>query len=128
MAQNTFKTKPKPIEKKEKGTSFSAWLARVFNIEDIVLGLPSHYLNYGIWLFGLTIIYIFFSLKYENNIREIEKLKVIIDEKRSEYISKKASFMKETKKSEIQNKVSIYGLEENKEAPQIIIVNEKEIE
>jgi Bacteriodetes cell division protein (FtsL-like) len=124
MAKNTFRTQP-PTEPKPKSDSFSAWLARVFNIEEMVTGLPSYYLNYSIWLFVLVIFYIFFSLKYENNIREIEKLKVIIDERRSEYISKKASFMKETKKSEIQKKVSLFGLEENKEAPQKIIVDEK---
>jgi Bacteriodetes cell division protein (FtsL-like) len=124
MAKNTFRTQP--AEPKPKTDSFSKWLARVFNIEDLVKGLPSHYLNYGIWLFGLVIIYIFFSLKYENNIKEIEKLKVVIDERRSEYISKKASFMKDTKKSEIQKKVALFGLEENKEAPQKIIVEDKD--
>lgn len=80
MAKNTFKTKP--VEKKEKRSGFSVWLARFFNIEDLVMGLPSHYLYYGLWLFFLTISYIFFSHKYENYIREIEKLKVQIDEKR----------------------------------------------
>lgn len=119
MAKNTFKTKP--VEKKEKRSGFSVWLARFFNIEDLVMGLPSHYLYYGLWLFFLTISYIFFSHKYENYIREIEKLKVQIDEKRSDYISKKASFMKETKKSEILKKVAPYGLEENTVTPQKII-------
>lgn len=123
MAKNTFKTKP--VEKKEKISGFSAWLARVFNIEDLVMGLPSHYLYYGLWLFFLTISYIFFSHKYETYIREIEKLKVQIDEKRSDYISKKASFMKETKKSEILKKVAPYGLEENTIAPQKIVVEEE---
>lgn len=119
MAKNTFKTKP--VEKKERPSRFSAWLARVFNIEDLVMGLPSHYLYYGLWLFFLTISYIFFSHKYETYIREIEKLKVQIDEKRSDFISKKASFMKDTKKSEIQKKVAPYGLIENTIAPQKII-------
>ena len=120
MAKNTFNTKP--VEKKEKRSSFSVLIARFFNIEELVMGLPSHYLYYGIWLFFLTISYIFFSHKYENYIREIEKLKVQIDEKRSDYISKKASFMKETKKSELLKKVAPYGLEENTIAPQKIVV------
>jgi hypothetical protein len=124
MAKNTFRTIP--TEPKPKTTSFSAWLARVFNIENIIEGLPSYYLNYGIWLFGLVIFYIYFSLKYEGSIKEIEKLKITIDERRSEYISKKASFMKETKKSEIQKKVTLFGLEENKEAPQKILVEDKD--
>jgi Bacteriodetes cell division protein (FtsL-like) len=120
MAKNTFSSKP--IEKTEKPSGFSAWIARVFNIEGLVMDLPSHYLYYGIWLFFLTFSYIFFSHKYESSIRKIEKLKVVIDEKRSEFISKKASYMKETKKSEILKKVAPYGLEENLIAPQKIIV------
>lgn len=121
MAKNTFNTKP--IEKKEKNSSISQWIARVLNIEDLVKGLPANYLYYGIWLFFLVFAYIHFSLKYEGYIREIEKLKVEIDEKRSEYISKKASFMKATKKSEILQKVAPNGLEENKVAPQRIIAD-----
>ncbi|MES2796494.1 MAG: FtsL-like putative cell division protein [Bacteroidota bacterium] len=120
MAKNTFKIQP--VEKQPKPNRFTLWLARVLNIEGLVMGLPAHYLYYGIWMFFLTISYIYFSHKYENNIREIEKLKTEIDEKRSEYISKKASFMKETKKSEILKKVAPFGLEENLVAPQKIIV------
>lgn len=120
MAKNTFKTTP-PTPKPEKLSGFSAWLAKFFNIEDLVLSMPSKYLYYGIWLFFLVIFYIFFSHKYETYIRTIEKLKVEIDEKRSDYISKKASYMKETKKSEILQKVKPFGLDENLEPPQKIV-------
>ncbi len=116
MAKNTLINKP--TLKKEKPNRISTWIAKVFDIEELVNGLPSVYLYYGIWLFLLIFIYIHFSLRYEGYIREVETLKGIIDEKRSEYISKKASFMKETKKSEILKKVAPYGLQENLVAPQ----------
>ncbi len=119
MAKNTFNIKP--IEKKENNNTISQWIARVLNIEDLIKELPSKYLYYGIWLFFLIFCYIHFSLKYEGYIREIEKLKIEIDEKRSEYISKKASFMKATKKSEMLQKVAPFGLEENKVAPQKVV-------
>ena len=120
MAKNTFKTQP-VTPKPEKLSGFSAWLAKFFNIEDLVMNLPARYLYYGIWVFFLLIFYIFFSHQYETYIRRIDKLKVEIDEKRSDYISKKASYMKETKKSEILEKVAPYGLGENLEPPQKII-------
>lgn len=119
MAKNTLFTKP--TLKKEKPNRISTWIAKVFDIEELVNGLPSVYLYYGIWLFLLVLFYIHFSLRYEGYIREIENLKGVIDEKRSEYISKKASFMKETKKSEILIKVAPYGLQENLVAPQKIV-------
>ncbi len=126
MAKNTFKNqKADSTEKKEKPSSFTLWLARVFNIEEVVLGLPFHYLYYAVWLFFLIMIYIFFSHKYENYVREIDYLKIDLDQKRSEYITKKAGFMRDTKKSEISKKVAPFGLIENTEAPQKIIDENK---
>ncbi len=124
MAKNTLFSKLTPTIRKEKPNGISAWIARELNIEDLVKGLPKSYLYYGIWLFFLVFLYIHFSLRYEGHIREIENLKGVIDEKRSEYISKKASFMKETKKSEILKKVEPFGLEENLTAAQKIELND----
>lgn len=120
MAKNTFKTQPK--EKPLKPNALSIWISRVFNIEDAVMGLPSHYMYYALWIVLLIFFYIFFTHKYESYIREIDRMKVELDEKRSEYISKKASFMRDTKKSEILKKVAPFGLKENLEAPQKIVI------
>jgi Bacteriodetes cell division protein (FtsL-like) len=121
MAKNTFKVQPKV--KPEKQNKIAVWIGKFFNIEEAVMGLPSHYMYYALWVIFLIFIYIFFSHKYENYIREIDHMKVELDEKRSEYISKKASFMRDTKKSEMLKKVAPYGLEENLVAPQKIVVD-----
>jgi Bacteriodetes cell division protein (FtsL-like) len=121
MAKNTFISQKEKPEKKEKPKELLA-LAKFFNVEEAVLGLPSHYMYYALWLVLLVFTYIFFTHKYENYIREIDKLKVELDEKRSDYISKKASFMRDTKKSEILKKVAPYGLQENIIAPKKIVI------
>lgn len=120
MAKNTYKPKdseeqtPKPkAEKKNKN----------LDIEEFVTSLPSHYKSYAAWLFLLVFMMIFFSHTYESYIRDIEKLKREIDHKRSEYISRKASFMRNTKKSAMLNELKDIGLEENLDPPQKIQID-----
>ena len=121
MAKNTYKPKESADEAPQQK---SAKKTRNIDIEELVTSLPAHYKSYAAWLFLLVFFMIFFSHAYEGYIRDIEKLKREIDHKRSEYISRKASFMRNTKKSTLLKELQTIGLEENLEPPKKIKVTD----
>ena len=118
--------------KKDSNSSFYrpnkgifAFFDRVFNMDKIFGGkFPAYQLKYVIWISGLIVTYIILSLNAESLIHRIDKMKAEVEEKRADYTTQKADFMKAGKQSEIIKRVEPMGLQENKTPPTKIIVRQ----
>jgi hypothetical protein len=86
--------------------------------------LPVELMPKALWLAGLLVVYIFFSHTAERLIRQTDRVKRELDERRTEYTTQKASFMKEGRQSAIARKVADQGLIDykNQEPPTKIVV------
>lgn len=100
-----------------------AFFDRVFNMDKVLGGaFPAYQMRYILWSSVLIILYIASSLNAENLIHKIDVLKADLEEKRADYTTQEAAFMKSGKQSEIIQKLEGTGLEENKTPPTKIIV------
>ncbi len=100
-----------------------AFFDRVFNMDKVLGGaFPAYQMRYIVWTSALIILYIASSLNSENLIHKIDVLKADLEEKRADYTTQEADFMKSGKQSEIINKLKGTGLEENKTPPTKVIV------
>lgn len=127
MAKNTYqKSKKVSLDEPKQGAvrSFLDNLGQFFSVENRIESLPSHYLYYALWVLGLVFMYIYAQHANEAYIRQVDQMKDSIEVLRLEYVSKKASYMHETKKSIIQQKVQSRGLEENLVRPQKIVLDD----
>lgn len=101
-----------------------AFFDRVFNMDKVLGGaFPAYQMRYIVWTSALIILYIASSLNSENLIHKIDVLKADLEEKRADYTTQEADFMKSGKQSEIINKLKGTGLEENKTPPTKVIVS-----
>lgn len=125
MAKNVSRA-PKasqPSNRPSKG--IFAFFDNIFNMDRILGGeFPASQLRYVLWVSALIVIYIVSSLNAESLIHRIDKAKFALEEKRADYTTQKADFMKAGKQSEIIKKVEPMGLEENKVPPTKIVVEE----
>ncbi len=122
MAKNVSRNPTKPKSKPAKGI-FKVFDS-VFNMDKIWGGVfPAHQFKYILWVSFLIVIYIAVTLKAEKMIRQIDYLKVELEEVRADYTTQKAAFMKSGKQSEIIKKVTPLGLEENKIPPTKLIID-----
>ena len=102
-----------------------AFIDRAFNMDKIFGGrFPAYQLKYVIWISALIVTYIILSLNAEGLIHKIDKMKAEVEEKRADYTTQKADFMKAGKQSEIIKRVESMGLQENKTPPTKIVVKE----
>jgi hypothetical protein len=86
--------------------------------------VPTKAVSKVAWVFGLVLIYIFFQHNIETLIVRMEKAEVKMKEMRAAYITNKASYMFESKHSEISKKMSSIGMDTNIEPPIKIVVTE----
>ncbi len=101
-----------------------AFFDRVFNMDKVLGGaFPAYQMRYIVWTSALIILYIASSLNSENLIHKIDVLKADLEEKRADYTTQEADFMKSGKQSEIIHKLKETGLEENKTPPTKVIVS-----
>jgi hypothetical protein len=121
MAKNTYKQEPSPAAppkpKAKDKTTFWVRLNESIDIEKKVDSLPMQYRYYAIWIFFLLFIMISFNHQYENQVRDIDRLKKKIEQKRAEYIFKSSRFVHNTKKSQLGQQLASQGLVENTKAP-----------
>jgi hypothetical protein len=73
-----------------------------------------------VWVTVLIILYIANAHYTEKTIRRIDKLKYEVEDLRTDYTTLKASYMYESKQSEVAKKVDIIGLKESKNPPVVI--------
>lgn len=88
--------------------------------------LPVEMMPKALWVAGLLVVYIFFSHTAERLIRQTDRTKRELDERRTEYTTQKAAFMKEGRQSAIARKVADQGLIDykNQQPPTKIVVTE----
>lgn len=80
-------------------------------------GVPIHYMPKIIWVVVLMILYIANAHYTEKTVRKIDTLKFEVEELRTEFTTLKASYMFESKQSEVAKKMELYGLIESKNPP-----------
>ncbi len=83
-------------------------------------GVPMQYMPKITWITLLIILYIANAHYTEKTVRKIDKLKFEVEELRTEFTTLKASYMVESKQSEIAKRVKSMGLVESKNPPQKI--------
>ena len=124
MAKNFSRNQHKNTTYKPSKGIF-AFFDRVFNMDKLLGGVfPASQLKYVVWVSGLIVVYIISSLNAESLIHKIDKMKAEVEEKRADYTTQKADFMKAGKQSEIIKRVEPMGLQENKTPPTKIVVKE----
>jgi hypothetical protein len=106
----------KPKKKKKKGINFMAVFG-IFERAQIVNLMP-----FILFLTFLIIIYIGNSYYAERTIRQIEKAKVELKDKRAEFISTSSELMFRTKQSEVAKAIGPDGIKESVEPNKKIMV------
>ena len=128
MAKNTFRKKAPtepPPPKRKKVVGFFTLLDRWLNLDKVFGGvLPVTQILFLFWLGLLFLLYIGAWHNADRLVRENFKLRKEIDEKRAEYTTRKSTFMKAGKQSEIAKRVAAYGLYENKTPPEKITLKQ----
>lgn len=125
MAKNFSRKKDNNSPSYRPSKGIFAFFDRVFNMDKIFGGrFPAYQLKYVIWISGLIVIYIILSLNAESLIHKIDKMKTEVEEKRADYTTQKADFMKAGKQSEIIKRVEPMGLQENKTPPTKIVIKD----
>jgi hypothetical protein len=131
MAVNTFKQDKKspvaPPRKSKKGGSVFKFIESYVKLGIIFEnGLPVKYIPYILFTAAMGIFYIGNIHYADKTVRNLDKLKLEVDDLRAEFITLRASFEYEGKQSEVARKVAPMGLYESAEPPYKIIVRREE--
>ncbi|TAH24938.1 MAG: hypothetical protein EAZ07_08315 [Cytophagales bacterium] len=125
MATNTYKIPQENASKVREGNSVFKKIERLVKFQFLfVEGLPVQYLPKVLFVSILLIFYIGNAHFAEKKIRQIEKMKVEVEDIRADYTTLKSELMFASKQSEVAKKVSIIGLEESSVPP--IKINQEE--
>jgi hypothetical protein len=116
----------KSSQKEEKRNIFSI-IEKGVKVDKIFdEGIPVKYLPHILYVAAIMIFYIGNSHYAERTIRQIDKLKVEVDDYRADYTTLKSDLMFASKQSEVAKKVSSLGIEESSQPPFKIVVKEGE--
>jgi Bacteriodetes cell division protein (FtsL-like) len=129
MAKNISRVKKSNSSAKTESTKFSlfAWFERIFTANNALGGeLPIRYVYYALWLGTLLIAYISIAHYAEGTLRDTDRLRKAVEDRRADYVILKASLMKDGKQSEISKKLTTAqtGISENKTPPRKIVVED----
>ncbi len=131
MAQNSFKQKEDSSTdtKESNGKSLFSLLDGALNLDRFFgNGIPMKHAPKVVFLTFVALIYIANSHFADKNIRRIEKLKTEVEDLRADYTTLKASYMYDSKQSEVAKKVQAFSLEESKTPPYKMLVKTEETE
>ncbi|KAA9352804.1 MULTISPECIES: FtsL-like putative cell division protein [Larkinella] len=130
MAQNTYKHPPKaPIVKKKRENRLLNYLNNTIGFERLFgedNAWPIKHFDRIMWISFLLILYIGFNHNAERLVRNIQRVKAVVDEKRAKYMTLQADFKKSSKQSEISKQVIATGLTEPVTPPLKIVVKPEE--
>jgi hypothetical protein len=130
MAQNTYKHPPKaPIVKKKRENRVLNYLNNTIGFERLFgedNAWPIKHFDRIMWISFLLILYIGFNHNAERLVRNIQRVKAVVDEKRAKYMTLQADFKKSSKQSEISKQVIATGLTEPVTPPLKIVVKPEE--
>ena len=123
MATNTYKLSKEEEPVYNDGKTVFQRLEKVVKLDDLFgEGLPIQYLPKVLFLATVLILYIGNAHFAEKKVRQIEKMKIEVEDIRADYTTLKADLMFASKQSEVAKKVEILGLEETHEPPNKIIL------
>jgi hypothetical protein len=106
---------------KAEGKGIFALISQAFRMDGMFEeGVPVRFMPQIVWVTVLIILYIANAHYTEKTIRRIDKLKYEVEDLRTDYTTLKASYMYESKQSEVAKKVDIIGLKESKNPPVVI--------
>lgn len=118
---NQLKDTPSSTQKdsaKSDGKGIFSIISNTFRLDGMFdNGVPIQYMPKIIWVTVLVILYIANAHYTEKTVRKIDTLKFEVEELRTEFTTLKASYMFESKQSEVAKKVAIHGLVESKNPP-----------
>lgn len=103
---------------KADGKGIFSMISTTFRLDGVFDdGVPIQYMPKIIWVVVLIILYIANAHYTEKTVRKIDALKFEVEELRTEFTTLKASYMFESKQSEVAKKMATYGLVESKNPP-----------
>lgn len=124
MAVNRFKAKKE--SKASSGGGLFGYMAKLKIAKDLEAGFPVKYLPKVAFVVILGIIYVGNSHYAEKANRKITKLEDEVEDLRADVTTLEADYMFSSKQSEVAKKVKTLGLEESKQPPYKIVVDESE--
>lgn len=124
MAENRFKLKSDEQSPKK---GFFGWLSSGLSLgSQWNTGLPVKFLPKIAFAVLLGIIYVWNNHYAERASRELDRLNEEVEDLRADVTTLEADYMYSSKQSEVAKKVKSLGLEESKEPPIKIVVDEDE--
>lgn len=116
---------PKSEIPKDKPAPKESIMEMLFNIDHLTGGeLPIGFLKKIIFIAGLVIIYIYYSMLADGKIHQIVKTKAELEEIRADYTTQKSIFMKLGKQSHLAEAMKKYKLEVSLTPPTKVVSEE----
>lgn len=126
MASNTVKQNINDKQKVAKNSIFHK-IDRAIDLERLFdEGIPYRYLPKVLFTVVLILFYIANTYTVEKSIREIQSIKMELEDLRADYTTMKADYMAISKQSEVAKNVEKFGLKESSKPPFKVIVQEGE--
>lgn len=125
MAQNKFRAK-KNEKSGNAGGGLFGLLAKLKIIGNLESGLPVKHLPKVVFAVALGIFYVWNTHFAERANREIDDLENKVEDLRADVTTLEADYMYNSKQSEVGKRVKVLGLEESKEPPYKIVIDESE--
>ncbi|TPE42854.1 FtsL-like putative cell division protein [Pontibacter mangrovi] len=123
---NTARVKPEaeePLKPKKKGMSLFTLLDKYANVDALFEeGVPLKYMPRVLFLTGITLLYIGNTHFAVKTVRQIDKVKVEVEDLRADYSTLKSEYMEASKQSEVARNVAPLGLEESSTPPYQVVV------
>ncbi len=124
MAENRFRVKE---NERPQGRGFFGFLsAKIKFGQSWDSGFPVKYLPKVIFVVLLGVFYVWNNHYSERSMRTIDQLEDEVEDLRADVTTLEANYMFSSKQSEVAKKVKQLGLEESKEPPAKIIVEDDE--
>jgi len=121
---NNYKTMP--ASNPSGGKIFRA-IEHIFKVDRFFEeGVPIKYLPYILYVTFITIIYIGNNHYAERTIKQIDQLKVEVEDLRADYTTLKAEYMYSSKQSEVSKNIAPQGVVESSVPPYKIEIEEDE--
>lgn len=124
MAENRFRLKGK--DKPSSGAGIFGLISKLKIFGNLETGLPVKYLPKVAFAVALGVIYVWNSHYAEKANRNIEKLETEVEDLRADVTTLEAEYMFSSKQSEVAKNVEKLGLEESKQPPYKIVIDESE--
>ena len=118
MAENTYKS-----PQQEEPNNLFWWLKRFLRMDSSISEvIHVRFLPQILFVSFLCVLYIGNRHFIEKKVRSIDQLQTEVEDLRADYTTLKATYMHESKQSEVAKRASKLGLEESDVSPELIVV------